>query len=51
MRRQQILRWTLLIGSGAVLFQTTTGCILWEVLNTVLLGVAAAGGYVILRNV
>ena len=40
-----------LVGSGAVIFQATTGCFFWQVINTILLGVAAAGGYAVLRNI
>ena len=48
MKRNRILRWTLLMGSGTVLLQTS--CVLWDALNTTLLGITAAGAIGILRN-
>jgi hypothetical protein len=48
MKRNRILRWTLLIGSGTILLQTS--CFFWDLINTTLLGITAAGAIGILRN-
>jgi len=49
MRCQRLLKWGMLVASGAVILQAPT-CIPWSLLNTALLGVTAAGAFGILRN-
>ena len=49
MKRDRIVRWGLLIGTGALLLQTAS-CLALEVLQTGLLGITAAGAVGILRN-
>ena len=49
MRRQRMLKWGMLVASGAIIFQAPT-CVVWSLLNTALFGVTAAGAIGILRN-
>ena len=49
MRRARMMRWGVLVASGAVLMQTT-GCLALEFLQTIFLGISAAGALAILRN-
>lgn len=49
MRRAWMMRWGVLVASGAVLMQTT-GCLALEFLQTIFLGISAAGALAILRN-
>lgn len=49
MNRNRMVRWSLLVGSGALLLQTTS-CFVLELIQTALLGVTAAGAVGILRN-
>ena len=48
MNRYRILRWALLVGSGTILLQTS--CFFWDLLDTTLLGITAAGAIGILKN-
>ena len=49
MKPQRWMRWGLLVGGAMCLFQTTS-CLALEALQTVFLGITAAGAVGILRN-